>query len=340
MNIVKLAGIIAAAALLCAASPPSRTDPALDRVLATFDQDEHPDLRGVVVLRDGRVVAERYYNGETADTLHDVRSAGKSVTALLLGIAIGRGKIRSVADPVSAYWPESSGSAIGDVVLSDVLTMRSGLAAFDEDPASPGNEDKLDEAADPLAFLRAVPRADSPGSRYRYNSLTAYTAGVVVAKATGGTMADFARSSLFGPLGITRWSWAADAAGYTKGQGNLSLTTRGFATIGEMVRGKGLYRGRRIVSAGWIRDALAPRVAIADSDPYADGYGYFWYSKVQQIGGKPVAVSFASGNGGNKIYVVPSRHMVVAITSSAYGRGYGQRRSETILKAILSADGA
>ena len=340
MNIVKLAGIITAAALLCAASPSLRTDPALDRVLATFDQDEHPDLRGVVVLRDGRVVAERYYNGETADTLHDVRSAGKSVTALLLGIAIDRGKIRSVADPVSAYWPESSGSAIGDVVLSDVLTMRSGLAAFDDDPASPGNEDKLDEAADPLAFLRAVPRADSPGSRYRYNSLTAYTAGVVVAKATGGTMTDFARSSLFGPLGITRWSWAADAAGYTKGQGNLSLTTRGFATIGEMVRGKGLYRGRRIVSAGWIRDALAPRVAIADSDPYADGYGYFWYSKVQQIGGKPVAVSFASGNGGNKIYVIPSRHMVVAITSSAYGRGYGQRRSETILKAILSADGA
>jgi hypothetical protein len=61
---------------------------------------------------------------------------------------------------------------------------------------------------------------------------------------------------------------------------------------------------------------------------------------VQQIGGKPVAVSFASGNGGNKIYVIPNRHMVIAITSSAYGRGYGQRRSETILKAILSADGA
>lgn len=340
MNLVKLAGTIAAAALLCAASLPSRTDPALDRVLATFDHDEHPDLRGVVVLREGRVVAERYFNGETADTLHDVRSAGKSVTALLVGIAIDRDRIRSVADPVSAYWPESRGSAIGDVSIGDVLTMRSGLAAFDEDPASPGNEDKLDEATDPLAFLRAVPRADPPGARYRYNSLTAYTAGVVVAKATGGTMADLAKSSLFGPLGITRWNWAADTAGYTKGQGNLSLTTRGFATIGEMVRGEGLYRGRRIVSARWIGEALAPKVPIADSDPYADHYGYFWYSKVQQINGKPVAVSFASGNGGNKIYVVPSRHMVIAITSSAYGRGYGQRRSETILKAVLSADGS
>lgn len=324
--------------VLCAAAPAAHNEPALGKVLAGFDHDEHPDLRAVVVLRDGRVVAERYYNGETANTLHDIRSAGKSVTSLLVGIAIDQGKIHGVGDVVSTYWPEAKGSAIGNVAVKDVLTMRSGLAAFDEDPASPGNEDKLDVAPDPLAFLRSVPRADPPGSRYRYNSLTAYSAGVVVAKATARSMADFARTSLFRPLGIRRWQWAADAAGYTKGQGNLSLTARDFATIGEMVRGEGLYRGRRIVSAGWIRDALAPKVSISDSDPYAEGYGYFWYSKVQQIDGRPVPVSFASGNGGNKIYVVPSRNMVVAITSSAYGHGYGQRRSEAILKAILSTD--
>lgn len=323
---------------LCSAAPPPDIDPALNQALAGFEHDEHPDLRGVVVLRNGRVVAERYYNGETASTLHDVRSAGKSVTALLVGIAIDQGKIHGVEDTVSTYWPESNGSAIGDVAIRDILTMRSGLAAFDEDPTSAGNEDKLDAAPDPLAFLLSVPRADLPGSRYRYNSITAYTAGVVVAKATGRSMANIARISLFEPLGIRRWQWASDAAGYTKGQGNLSLTIRDFATIGEMVRGEGLYRGRRIISAGWIRDALAPRVGISDSDPYAEGYGYFWYSKVQQINGKPVPVSFASGNGGNKIYVIPSRRMVVAITSSAYGHGYGQRRSEAILKTVLETD--
>ena len=333
---LKAIGIALGAVALCAASAPSRIDPALDTLLATFDHDPHPDLRGVVVLRDGRMVGERYYNGETADTLHDVRSAGKSVTSLLAGIAIDRGKIHGVDDTISTYWPESRGSAIGDVAIKDVLTMRSGLAAFDEDPASPGNEDKLDAAPDPLAFLLTVPRADPPGSRYRYNSLTAYTAGVVVAKATGQTMADFARTALFAPLGIRRWRWDADSAGYTKGQGNLSLTARSFAAIGEMVRGEGLYRGRRIVSARWIRDSLAPKVAIAN-DLYADGYGYLWYSKVLQVDGKPIAISFASGNGGNKIYVIPTRRMVVAITSSAYGHGYGQKRSEAILRAILRA---
>lgn len=331
-----IAKILAGAALLALmwTCPARAGDSAIDGVLASFDRDEHPDLRGVVVMRDGAVVAERYYNGAAADELHDIRSAGKSITSLLMGIALDRGAIKNVGDPVSRYWPEARGSAIGDVALRDVLTMRSGLAAFDEDPASPGNEDKMDEAADPPAFVLSVPRADPPGTRYRYNSVTAYTAGLVVAKATGRTLSDFAGEALFKPLGITRWQWVSDAAGYTKGQGNLSLSTRSLAAIGEMVRDE----GRGIVSAAWLHEALLPKLVISDSDPYADGYGYFWYAKTQSIGGKPVPVSFASGNGGNKIYVVPGRHMVVAITSAAYGHGYGQRRSEAILKAVLGSE--
>jgi CubicO group peptidase (beta-lactamase class C family) len=339
MKATALISLFTVLAVLPVATPATaRADRALDAVLASFDKDEHPDLKGVVVMRDGRIVAERYFNGDTAETLHDIRSAGKSITALLMGIAIDRKKIAGIDDPVARYWPDAKGSAIGDVPLRDVLTMRSGLAAFDEDPASPGNEDKMDEAADPLAFVRSIPRADQPGTRYRYNSVTAYVAGLVVAKATGGTLADFARANLFAPLGITRWQWSSDAAGHTKGQGNLSLTTRSLATIGEMVREGGRYRGRRIVSAGWLRQALTPKVDITASDPFADGYGYFWYAKTQQVAGTAIPVSFASGNGGNKIYVVPSRHLVVAITSSAYGHGYGQRRSETILKTILAQE--
>ncbi|ESQ82231.1 hypothetical protein AEAC466_17960 [Asticcacaulis sp. AC466] len=314
----------------------SMSEPTFDGVLVRFDQDAHPDLKGVVVLRDGHVVAERYYNGETPDSLHDIRSAGKSITSLLVGIAIDRKAVHGIDDSVAMYWPEAKGSPVGEVPLRDILTMRSGLAAFDEDPASPGNEDRMDDAADPLAFVLSVPRADQPGMRYRYNSVTAYTAGVVVAKATGRSLETFASTALFAPLGITRWHWASDASGYTKGQGNLSLTTRDLAKIGEMVRAGGVYKGRRIVSAAWLTDALSPKVSISDTDPYADGYGYFWYAKSQQINGQPVTVSFASGNGGNKIYIVPSRHMVVAITSSAYGKGYGQKRSEAILKAILA----
>jgi CubicO group peptidase (beta-lactamase class C family) len=320
------------------APAPASERPDVNAVLAGWDHDEHSDLRGVVVVQDGRRVAERYYNGASSSELHDIRSAGKSITALLVGIAIDRGAITSVDDPVSRYWPEAAGSAIGAAPLRDVLSMRSGLAAFDEDPASPGNEDRMDASGDPLTFVRHVPAGDAPGTRYRYNSATAYTAGVVVASATRQKMSSFARLRLFRPLGITRWEWQSDASGMTKGQGNLSLTTRELASIGEMVRNNGLAHGRRIVSARWIAAMLAPHVSIGADDPYADQYGYFWYRKVQQVAGRAIPVSFASGNGGNKIYVVPACHLVVAITSSAYSHGYGQRRSEAVLKSVLTTE--
>lgn len=309
----------------------------LDQVLQSQDRDSHGDLRAVVVLRDGAIVAERYYNGETADTLHDIRSAGKSITALLVGAAVARGQL-ATTQTVGDYWRDVAGSPEGKVVLDDLLTMRSGLAAFDEDEQSPGNEDKLDAAPDPAAFVRAIPAATAPGSIYRYNSLGSYIAGRVVESASGADLEDYAAKVLFAPLGITRWSWGRDVAHHPKGQGNLSLRARDTAKIGQMVLDDGVVDGKTVINAAWLQAALAPRVAIGAVDRYADGYGYFWYAKTQDIGGQQIVVHFASGNGGNKIYVIPARRMVVSIASSAYGKAYGQRRSEDILKAILAAD--
>lgn len=311
----------------------------LNEVLARWDRDEHPDLRSILVMRDGAIVAERYYNGETADTLHDIRSAGKSITALLAGAAADRGKL-SASARIDRYWPAAKASALAGVTLDQMLTMRSGLAAFDEDPASPGNEDKLDDAADPVAFALSVPQEVAPGTRYRYNSLTSYLTGRTIEQATGSDLEQFARETLFQPLGITRWQWLRDAAGHPKGQGNLFLRTRDLARIGQMVLDQGRYDGRRVISAAWIQAALAPRVAIGEVDRYADHYGYFWYQKTQRVDGRDLIVHFASGNGGNKLYVIPQLHTVVAITSSAYGKGYGQRRSADILQAILEAGAA
>jgi CubicO group peptidase (beta-lactamase class C family) len=89
----------------------------------------------------------------------------------------------------------------------------------------------------------------------------------------------------------------------------------------------GTVRGKRLVSSTWIERSLANQVSISDSDPYADSYGFMWYTRAEPLGSGTIEVHFASGNGGNKIYIVPSLHMVVAITSSAYNTNYGQRHS-------------
>jgi CubicO group peptidase (beta-lactamase class C family) len=321
--------------LACHRAPAPAAPGTLEAVLARWDHDEHPDLRAVVVLRHGAIVAERYYHGELPTQLHDIRSAGKSITSLLAGVAIDRGFIASTDVSMQALLPDAS--AIARASFEDLLTMRAGLAADDEDEASPGNEDKLDDAPDPVAFAVAVPAQTPPGERYLYSSLTAYLVGLTVERAAGQHLDELAAQALFAPLGITAWRWQRDRADHTKGQGNLSLTARDLAKLGELVRNGGTYQGRRVISERWIRDSLKMHVRISDVDPYADGYGYMWYARTHRVHGRDVAVSFASGNGGNKIYVVPSEHLVVAITSRAYGRGHGQRRSQDILLAVLAA---
>ena len=305
--------------------------------LAKFENDEHGDLHSVIVLQGGETLAEHYYNGGDAQTLVDIRSAGKSVTSLLFGIAVDQGLITDLEQPVEQYWTEAAGSPVGAVRLSNLLTMRSGLAADADVEGLPGNEDFMDEADDPLAFALSIPVKEPQGTRYRYNSLAAYVAGIVISRASGDSLEEFARANLFAPLGMQAWDWQEDRAGQTKGQGNLFLTARDFAHMGEMVLKGGVCNGKQVVSSGWIEESLRPRVDISANDPFADGYGYFWYSTSYDVGGHPTRVFFASGNGGNKIYVIPDLKMVVSVMSRAYGQRWGQRRSETILKAVLDS---
>jgi CubicO group peptidase (beta-lactamase class C family) len=331
-------GTLVLALILAAGCGNGRPAPStLDDLVAELRRDPQDDLRGLIILIDGSVVREEYFNGSSRDELHDIRSAGKSVTSLLAGIAIDRGLIAGVDQPVSSLLRSAASPPhLATITLADLLTMRSGLAADDSDPLSPGNESRLDAAADWLAFALAVPAREAPARSYVYNSLTAFLVGAVVEQATGAALEDFAAAHLFGPLGITAHRWRRGPRGEGAGQGNLSLRLRDLASLGELVRGLGTYRGRRVVSEAWVTASLSPHVAIGAVDRYADHYGYMWYRKRYDIDGTGVVVHFASGNGGNKIYVVPARRMVIAITSAAYGERHGQPRSERILRAVLA----
>ena len=153
-RLARLACAALASAGCTAASAPARDDARIAAVVAGWDDRAHGDLRSIVVLRGGRVIAERYFGDATPATLNDIRSAGKSVTALLVAIAVDSGAIRALSDRVDAHWPQAAASAIGDVTLAQVLTMRSGLAAADDDPASPAG--RGDGQRRSQAILQAV----------------------------------------------------------------------------------------------------------------------------------------------------------------------------------------
>jgi CubicO group peptidase (beta-lactamase class C family) len=310
---------------------------ALDSLYTAMAQEPHRDLKGIVIVRNGRLVSEHYFNGDSAGTLHDIRSATKSLTSLLMGIAVQKGLVHSVDDSIAQYLPGLPEDGKEKIKVRDLLTMRSGLDADDGDPSSPGNENTLDQSTDWIRTVYAVPMKRTPGVMYLYCSINAFLTGAIIENVSRMPLDQFAKNNLFGPVGIENYIWRHVPIDRTTGQGNLSITTRDEARVGELLLNDGMVNGKRILNHDWIRTSLANQVAISDSDPYADFYGYMWYTKAEPVGARKVEVHFASGNGGNKIYVVPSLRMVVAITSSAYGQSYGQRRSQDILLKILAA---
>jgi CubicO group peptidase (beta-lactamase class C family) len=300
-------------------------------------KDSHKDLKGVVVLRHGKIVAESYFNGDTVDTLHDIRSAAKSITAILVGIAIQRHLIGGVNDSIASYLPGLPHDGKQEITIRDLLNMRSGLDADDEDSSTPGNEDHLDASADWISTVYAVPMKTKPGGNYNYCSINAFIAGAIVENASKMPLDVFAKRTLFDPLGIGDFKWRHLPVNRITAQGNLYITTRDEARIGQLILHNGKFKGHRIVARGWVKRSIANQVPISAFDPYSDFYGYMWYSKAEPLGKRSIVVHFASGNGGNKIYVVPDLDIVVAVTSSAYHHRYGQLRSQDILLKVLSA---
>ncbi len=310
---------------------------ALDSLLAGLQHDPNRDLKGVVVVRYDRLAVEWYFNGDDQTTLHDIRSATKSITATLMGIAIDHHLIGGVNDAIGKYLPGLPNDGKQAIRIRDLLTMRSGLAADDDDPGSPGNEDRLDQSTDWMRSVFTVPVKTPPGQNYLYCSLNAFITGAIIENVSGMLLDQFARKYLFQALGIDDFKWRHVPVNRVVGQGNLYITTRDEAAVGQLFLQNGRWRSRQLVSGKWVRDSFSETVPISAVDPYADFYGYMWYTRSEPVEDRPVLVHFASGNGGNKIYVVPSKDMVVAITSSAYHKGYGQRRSQEILLRILAA---
>jgi CubicO group peptidase (beta-lactamase class C family) len=332
--------LIAICALVVApatAAPPSLDAAALQAIYSDMAKDSHADLKGIVIMRDGAIESEHYFNGDDASTLHDIRSATKSITALLMGIAIRKNLVKGIDEPIGSYLPGLPRDGKEKITIRDLLNMRSGLDADDDDASSPGNEDALNRSSDWIRSVYAVPVKAAPGKEYVYASINAFLAGVIIENASHMSLDAFAKSNLLEPLGIRRFNWERAPINRTTGQGNFSITARDAAAIGQLMLDGGSVRGRRIVATEWIEASWSRQVTISNKDPYADFYGFMWYTKDEPVGAENIEVHFASGNGGNKIYVIPSLRLVVAITSSAYGHGYGQRRSQEILLRLLAA---
>jgi CubicO group peptidase (beta-lactamase class C family) len=279
--------------------------------------------------------------------LHTLQSVTKSMTAIVIGIAIGRGELPSasvsVLDYVKGYEIDHLDERKRRITLEDLLTMRSGLE-WDEWTYPVGDSrnsvTQLEESDDWIQFVLDLPMAHEPGEVFVYNSGAAQLLSVIVKEATGLAIDAYAEEYLFQPLGINEYYWKKTPGGWPDTEGGLYLRAEDLAKIGSLVLHGGVWEGEQIVPAAWIVEMTSPQVAdVAPQDPgWNDGYGYLWWLLGDQAQGAP-QVYGALGYGGQFLFVVPEYDLVAVFTGWNI---YGTRSSlvrDLFLEEILPAAG-
>ena len=270
---------------------------------------------GVIVLKDGKIVLERYGLGRTARDRWTSFSVAKSVTSILIGAAIKDGAIKSLDAPVTDYIPELKGGAYQGVTVAQLLTMTSGVK-WNEDYSDPNADVAragvaiLEPGVDPIvSYMRRLPRADPPGAKFVYKTGETDLAGVLLTNAVGKTMADYLSEKLWRPYGMEQDAvWVEDPAGHERGGCCISMTLRDYARIGQFMLDGGRAGAVQVLPEGWVRDATSLHVPFPASPEAEKGYGYFWWIHDGAYA--------AEGIFGQEIFVYPKDRVVIAINSA------------------------
>ena len=298
------------------------------------------NIHSVLVARGGKLAFERYFRGSDeiygrrvenvsfdADTLHNVKSVSKSVASLAVGIAIDRGLIRSVNEPIFSFFPELSDLRTPEkdrIQLVHALTMSMGLKWVE---AIPSNEDNNDEgrmhtASDQCRYVLDLPVTGPAGQEFFYNTGALALVSAIIRKATGRPLDEFARENLFEPLGITRVEWNR-YKGDTDAGGGLRLRPRDMAKFGQLVLAGGRWSDRQIVSKAWIETSTALKLKATNTR----SYGYLWWLGRSPLDKREVHWIGALGRGGQAMRIVPELDLVVMVTAGYY-QDYSPRAFE------------
>jgi CubicO group peptidase (beta-lactamase class C family) len=321
------------ALMLCTAGlQPSRGAAAaahLDDISAAVRAGTYKQITSVLVARGDQLLFEQYFDDGGPEALRNTRSATKTVTGMLVGAAVDRRLLR-LDSPVLDFFADRLPLANPDprkshITVEDFLTMSSLLECDDENAFSRGNEERMYLAEDWVKFTLDLPikgfpdwtskPADSPyGRAWSYCTAGAVTLGPLLEHATKQSIPDFAKATLFEPLGIHTVKWQYLPLGNAMTGGGLQLRSRDLLKLGQLYLNGGSWHGKQVISADWVRRSLSPHAnAREDTD-----YGYLWWLQTFHVNGQPIRTYGMYGTGGNKVYLLPDQNVVVVITTTNF----------------------
>jgi hypothetical protein len=274
------------------------------------------NLKSLVVSSNGTIIKEMYLGTGGADSIHDVRSVTKSFTSLLIGLAIDKGYIKDVYEPIGKYLDEFvkfQDSIKANITIDQILKMSFGHVWNGTKDNSLYNTWAL--APDHLQFIIDLPLVWEPGTVFNYSDGASHLLSVIVTIATGKNTLDFAKENLFDPLEIKNFKWSKDDKGFPNGAAGLSISPHDMIKFGNLILNKGKYNGRQIIPESWINTMTTTKISTNSDIPYGPDYGYqIWIGSTD--GHKYI---FAMGWGGQFIVIVPDFNLVVAATNEWSG---------------------
>jgi CubicO group peptidase (beta-lactamase class C family) len=277
--------------------------------VSRINHDEELGIDSVLVIKDGYLVMDEYFEPFTMGERHKIYSCTKSVISTLIGIAIEEGYIEGVNQTVLGFFPDRTSKNMSvwkeEMTLEDLLTMTAGFDAKDSWLYEWVGLTKMRESSDALQYVLDLRVIEEPGTRFEYTNGVSHLLSCIINETTGMSTLEYAIDSLFTPLGFDEVEWTNDSLGRNWGYSNLFLTPHDMAKFGYLFLNNGTWEGEPIVPESWVHDATRKHVD-ASSWP---GYGYQWWT---DDWGHYLALGYR----GQLIYVVPVDQLVVVFTGS------------------------
>lgn len=291
----------------------------------TYVKESKINIHSLLIVRNKKIVFDAYFYPFRADLRHDIASCTKSITFILIGIAIDKGYIKSEDQLVSSFFPEIklTGKGFETLSIKNLLTMTSG---FD---CGFSNEDSLFNELFPSnnwpGFILDIPFVANPGQQFSYCSCNYYLLAEIIYRATGLSPEDFAKKHLFNDLGIKSFYWSKNNHGINYGWGDLALESYDLAKIGQLLLDGGKWNNKSIISADWVKKSKSMNTVF----PNGNGYGYgFWIDKDHGYN--------AEGRGTQRLHIDSIHHAIVVVTAGGLGDDEKERIGEIIGKSLRS----
>ncbi|MEM8939602.1 MAG: serine hydrolase [Bacteroidota bacterium] len=316
----------------------------IEQLKQDINQEIYPNIDGIVVMKNKKIIIEEYFNDFDRDRLHDTRSSFKSITSILAGIAIDQG-LFTVDDSLDKFFSKWENDPRGKIKIKDLLEMKSGLACENFFGIGPDCESEMWETDDWIGFILDIPIRHDPGLNWDYTSVEPMLVGEIISRTSKMSIMDFAAQYLFDPLEIEDYKWTISPKGKGMSAGSFYMRPIDMLKIAQLVQYEGLWDNQRIVSQKWMKKSTDCRTDVEMSfvrfsrlknAKYSTArYGYYWYQEVLQYENINTKVTFASGNGGQYMMILDDFNAVIVFTGSNYGNWRGKLPFVILMKYLI-----